>query len=534
MEEEITKTGKVVGFVDIGTNSIRLAVVRINPNLSYTCISQEKEVVRLGENEFKDNLLKPDAMNRAILVCKKFAELARTYGASEIIAVGTSAIREAHNQEKFLQRILTETGLNVNVISGLEEARLIYCGVSSGVDIGEENAIFIDLGGGSTEFAIGNQNEILYLDSIKMGAIRLTGQFIGEGWTGCIRYKRYKSMKEEVSGSINRVASQVKAFRVKLAFGSSGTIINLAEIGYRMFKKDNKGAKGHVLSRKNLKKTAQILCALTLEERKKIPGINPERADILVAGAAAMEAIMEEFGLEEINVSHRELRDGLLVDYLLTFESFREFQKTPVRKRSVLHLSRSCNYDEKHSETVATLAAQLFDSAKITGLHNLNEEERELLKYAATMHDVGDFLSFNDHHLHAHYIISNANLLGFNQKEIAIMANVAKFHRKKHPTKKALKATGLDENSKTTVMMLAVFVRLAEKLDRSHCAIIKKAEFSNVEKDRVLLSLFSDSDCSMEEWSVVQNGPAFYGAFGKKLVAHCVNVHSIDQNGNAT
>jgi exopolyphosphatase / guanosine-5'-triphosphate,3'-diphosphate pyrophosphatase len=169
MEEELTKTGKVVGFVDVGTNSIRLLVVRINPNLSYTFISQEKEVVRLGENEFKDNILKPDAMNRAILVCKKFADLARTYGASEIIAVGTSAIREAHNQEKFLQRILTETGLNLHVISGLEEARLIYCGVSSGVDIGEENAIFIDLGGGSTEFAIGNQNDILYLDSIKLG-----------------------------------------------------------------------------------------------------------------------------------------------------------------------------------------------------------------------------------------------------------------------------------------------------------------------------------------------------------------------------
>ena len=531
MEEKLTETGKVVGFVDVGTNSIRLLVVRINPNLSYTVISQEKEVVRLGENEFKDNLLKSDAMNRAVLVCKEFAELARTYGASEIIAVGTSAIREAHNQEKFLQRLLIETGLNLHVISGLEEARLIYCGVSNEVDIREENAIFIDLGGGSTEFAIGNQNDIFYLDSIKLGAIRLTSQFIGEGWAGRIRYKVYKSIKKEVAGSINRVSSQVKAFGVKLAFGSSGTIINLAEISSKMFKKNNIGLKGHVLSRKNLKKTAQILCALTLEERKKIPGINPERADILVAGAAAMDAIMEEFGLEEINVSHKELRDGLLVDFLSTFEGFREFQKIPVRNRSVLYLSRVCNYDEKHSETVASLATQLFDSAKAARLHDLHEEERELLKYAATMHDIGDFLSFNDHHLHAHYIISKASLLGFDQKEITIMANVARFHRKKYPTKKALKTTGLDENSKTIVIILAVFLRLAEKLDRSHCAIIKKAEFSNVEKDRVLLSLFSDSDCSMEEWSVVQNGPAFYGAFGRKLDVHCV---PINPHGNTT
>jgi exopolyphosphatase/guanosine-5'-triphosphate,3'-diphosphate pyrophosphatase len=128
MEEELTKTSKVIGFVDVGTNAIRLLVVRINPNLSYTVISQEKEVVRLGENEFKDNLLKPNAMDRAILVCKKFVDLAETYGATKIIAVGTSAIREAHNREKFLQRILSETGLDLHVISGLEEPRLIYCG----------------------------------------------------------------------------------------------------------------------------------------------------------------------------------------------------------------------------------------------------------------------------------------------------------------------------------------------------------------------------------------------------------------------
>jgi len=401
---------------------------------------------------------------------------------------------------------------------------LIYCGVSNNVDIGEENAIFIDLGGGSTEFAIGNQNDILYLDSIKLGAIRLTSRFIGEGWTGRIHYKQYKNMKKEAGSCINRVASKVKEFNVKLAFGSSGTIVNLAEIGFRMFKKSNSGATDQVLSRKTLKKTAQILCALTLEERKKIPGINIERADILVAGAAAMDAIMEELGLEEINVSHNELRDGLLVDYLSNFEGFREFQKTPIRQRSVLQLSRSCNYDEKHSETVASLALQLFDSAKTAGLHNLHEEERELLKYAATMHDVGDFLSFNDHHLHAHYIINNASLLGFDQKEVTIMANVAKFHRKKYPTKKSLKNTGLDEISKTTVMILAVFLRLAEKLDRSHCSIIKKVEFAKVGEDYVLLSIFSDSDCSMEEWSIIQNGPAFYGAFGIKLGAHCVNL----------
>jgi exopolyphosphatase/guanosine-5'-triphosphate,3'-diphosphate pyrophosphatase len=193
-----------------------------------------------------------------------------------------------------------------------------------------------------------------------------------------------------------------------------------------------------------------------------------------------------------------------------------------MRNRSVLHLGRSCDFDEKHSETVTFLALQLFDSAKQIGLHNLGETEKELLKYAATLHDVGDFLSFNDHHLHSHYIISNAGLLGFEPKEIQTMANIARFHRRKLPSKKALKNTELDEKAKNVVAILSTFLRFAEKLDRSHCGLVKKAEFIKVNKDHVLLSFYSDSDCSFEEWSIIQNQQAFYEAFEKQLDVHCM------------
>src|SRR5208283_3334941 len=227
MEATVKTTGHVVGFVDIGTNAVRLLVVRINSNFSYTIISQEKEVIRLGEQEFKDNILRPEAMERAIFVCGKFAELAKTYGATEIIAVGTSAIREALNQAYFLQKLFSETGLKVNVISGQEEARLIWLGVSSGIDIGEEKAIFIDLGGGSTEIAIGNQHECFYLNSLKLGAIRLTSQFIGEGWTGPIESDVYEEIKNYSCQKVLVVKARVLKYGVRRAWGSSGTVINL-------------------------------------------------------------------------------------------------------------------------------------------------------------------------------------------------------------------------------------------------------------------------------------------------------------------
>ena len=518
MEE---KAECIVGFVDIGTNAVRLLVVRINPNFSYTIVSQEKEVIRLGEQEFKDNLLKPEAMERAIFVCGKFVELAKTYGAADIVAVGTSAIREAQNRTEFLQKLHDATGLKVKVISGEEEARLICLGVSSGVNIGDEKAIFIDLGGGSTEICIGDQYQCYYVNSLKLGAIRLTTQFIGEGWTGPVAINTYKQMKQYACSKVRVAKTKVQEYGVRLAWGSSGTAINLAEIANKLFKKNGE-EEGLTLSRKNLRKLAPILCSLSLEERKNLPAINPYRADIIIAGAAILEAIIEELGLEEISISHRELRDGLLIDYLSNFEGFRELQKTPMRNRSVLHLGRSCNFDEKHSEAVTSLALQLFDSAKQIGLHNLGEAEKELLKYASILHDVGDFLSFNDHQLHSHYIICNAELLGFDRKEIQMMGYIARFHRKKLPSRKALKASGLDERTKESIAILSTFLRFAEKLDRSHSALVKKAEFIKLNKDQILLSFYSDSDCSFEEWSIIQNRQAFYEAFKKQLDVHCI------------
>ncbi|HVP92544.1 MAG TPA: HD domain-containing protein, partial [Acidobacteriota bacterium] len=370
---------------------------------------------------------------------------------------------------------------------------------------------------------------------LKLGAVRLTTQFIREGWRGPVTEEVCKQVRKYVTQNIREVKSKVRRWGVRVAYGTSGTIMNLAEISSRMFKKNNNGnGKPLCLTRKNLKKLTPILCSLSLEERQKLPGINPYRADIIVAGALVLETLMDEFGLGEIIVSHRDLKDGMLVDYLSQFEGFEELQKTPVRNRSVLHLGRSCNFDEKHSETVANLALQLFDSAKKIRLHNLGDYERDLLKHAAMLHDIGDFLSFNDHHSHSHYIISNAELYGFDQEEKTIIANIARFHRKKLPSKKSLKSTNLDEKSRDMVIVLSTFVRLAEKLDRSHCGLVKKAEFSKTGIDQILLTFYAESECSLEEWSIIQNKQAFNDAFEKDLIVQCVLSTELAQPSSTT
>ncbi len=531
---------QVLGFIDIGTNSIRLMIIRLNPNHSYTVLRQEKEVVRLGENEFKKNHLQPEAMERAVLVCKKFTELARSFGAGEIIALATSAAREANNQAEFLERLKNEAKLEVKVISGKEEARLTYLGVSSGVHIGKRKAIFIDIGGGSTEIAIGDQFQHYHIDSLQLGAIRLTTMFMKDGGAGPVHDETYARMKRFIKNVLLKPVKNMNNARIECAFGSSGTITNLAEIAISMHGNGDAGER-LVLGYNDLKKVISTLSMLSLDERRKVDGINPERADIIIGGAAILETIMEEFGLEEIRVSDRGMLHGMLTDYLSRHEGFLQSQKMSVRELSVLQLGKSCNINEDHAKVVISLALQLFDSAKRIGLHDMGDREKELLKYSAFLHDIGGFVSFKGHHLHSHYIIGNTELLGFDQIEISIMANVARFHRKKLPKRKDPALALLDERSSNIVIILSMLLRLAEKLDRSHTCLVKKAEFAGKNGTKVKLEIWPEGDCELEVWGVESNMKAFEKIFKRKLDVNVMpasylsgEITSINMGRNAT
>jgi len=228
-----TPSGEVVAFIDIGTNAIRLLVVRLIPNHSYSTVTQQREAARLGEGEFTDRRLQPEAMDRAVLVCRKFVELARFHGAEKIVAVATSATREAVNEEEFLHRFREEAGLDVRVISGREEARLIYSGLSSFVHLGDGNAVFLDIGGGSTEVIVGGQHEYLYLDTIGVGAVRLTTILLSPNEALPVPPERYQLLRQYVRHAAIHTIYHIKQHHFDLAIGSSGTIQNLASVAAR-------------------------------------------------------------------------------------------------------------------------------------------------------------------------------------------------------------------------------------------------------------------------------------------------------------
>ncbi len=338
--------------------------------------------------------------------------------------------------------------------------------------------------------------------------------FVEDGHDGPISDDTYEEMKKYVRGAVFHSVQLVKKGKVDIFIGSSGTIINLAEIANRAYEAT---CKANVLRRSHLKKISAQMRSLPLSDRKRIPGINPERADIIIGGAAILETLMDELNVDELLVIDRGVRDGMLVDYLSKIEGYPHSMGMSVRETSVLQLGRSCNIDEKHAETVVKIALSLFDTSKKAGLHDLNAKDRELLKYAAYLHDIGDFISFTNHQAHSYYIIRNADLLGFDEKEITIMADLAKYHRKRPPKKKDPELKDLDARSQTAVVELSALLRLSESLDRSHASLVRSVAFVGSDKSSATLEIASDRDVSLEEWGVDADAKAFERAFDKEL-----------------
>jgi exopolyphosphatase/guanosine-5'-triphosphate,3'-diphosphate pyrophosphatase len=377
--------GETVGFIDIGTNSVRLMVARLEPSHSWNTVTLQKETVRLGEGEFgAESALQPAAMDRAALVCRSFADLAHAHGAQTVVTVATSATREAANKAAFVRRLREEAGLEVRVVSGQEEARLIFLGVLSRVRLGERCALVIDIGGGSTEIALGDGTGAGYLDSLRLGAIRLTSEFPEASAGAPVPAQVYEVMRRRVQVEAARIRRHVVGEHIDVVFGTSGTIRNLASVVVRALRGETP-QRVDTVTRAEVLKVARMLRSLSLDERRAVPGLNPLRADIVVAGAAILEALMEDLDLAEIQaVAECGLREGMVVDHLARGIHAATPDAPTMRVRSVLQLANACAFDETHARHVAALSLELFDSAGAAGLHRYGDEERELFATATT------------------------------------------------------------------------------------------------------------------------------------------------------
>ena len=506
--------GQTRAFIDIGTNSVRLVVVAVTSPGSWNVVTQQKETVRLGDGEFGDEaLLQPAAIARAAAVCARFADLARSHGAAEVTAVATAAVREAANRELFVRRLRAEAGLHVHVVSGAEEARLIFLGVLTRVHLQDERILTIDIGGGSTELAVGGAGGAEMVESMRLGAVRLTAEVpapADKAISGAV----YREMRRTVRLALAPIVRRLSPQHVDAVYGTSGSIVNLAAVAMRAG--DRLPGREDVLERRQLAAAAKTLRALPLEGRRQVPGLNPSRADIVVAGAAILETVMDEFGVRQLTaLVDCGLREGLVLDSFARQDD--EGITGSVRERSVRQLAHALSGEDEHARHVARLATELFDSSRAAGMHRLDVRARELLGYAALLHDIGGVLSYTDHQRHTYYLIRNADLLGFDQSEISVMAATAYFHRKSLPRARHPEFAGLDPDERRIVRRLSLFVRLAEILDRGHRGAVSHAALARGAARDVVLTLETQGDWRLEQWGLERRRETLEKALGAQL-----------------
>lgn len=505
--------------IDVGTNSFHLIVVKINEGGNFEIIDREKEVIRLSEGSSGDiKFINPEAMTRAITALKRFKGIADSHN-SEIRAVATSAVRESHNKNEFISKVFNETKIEIEVISGYEEARLIYLGILKAVPIYNKKALVFDIGGGSTEFVVGNKGKIIQSASLKIGAVRLAQKFFPDYE---ITNQRHKDCRKWVEGEIFHAAELMKKEGFSMCAGSSGTIMS-AGLMIQAIRKDaasNQTILNNFEFTKDELKVIEkeILTRKSVEKRKKIPGLDEKRADIIPAGIIILSTIFDLFELDKMTISGYALREGIIIDTLQKehLNGSTKPNLIDIRKESVKHLAESSRYDVEHCRHISKFALKIFDDLK--KLHQLGDECREYLEAASILHDIGYHIAHTNHHHHSFYIIRNSELLGFNDNEISIIAHTSRYHRKSHPKKSHDDFIELPERTQQIIKKLSAILRVADSFDRTHKRIVQSVECRvKGNKIEMKLDIKKGANPEIELWSLERRKALFEELYGKTI-----------------
>jgi exopolyphosphatase/guanosine-5'-triphosphate,3'-diphosphate pyrophosphatase len=453
----------MIAAIDIGTNSFHMVIASVTTKGVLNIHSRTKDMVRLGESAGDMKRLSDEAMRRGIIALKRFAIEAKNHDAA-IRAVATSAVREAVNKDEFVDAVLRETGITVEVVNGSEEGRLIYTGVLHALPILARRTLVIDIGGGSTETVVGFQGEMAYVHSAKLGCIRMTRRFFT---TPTVTAEQIEECRRAIRGDWAPTFRSLIAYGFETATGSSGTILALAAMTLaRTGKRIPESLNAVTISRKDMLDTiSSVTEARTAEKRRALPGMDEKRVDIILGGALILEQAIIGLNLQEITCSGYAMREGIVFDTVQKQRDIDAYHHlSHLRYQTVDHLCELYRVNRQHAEHVKNLAMQLFDD--LEPLHRFGDRERELLEAAALLHDVGYHISAEQHHKHSEYIIRNATMPGFTNDEAELLAAIARYHRKSHPKKKHPWFALLTPDEQQRVRVLAGILRIAEGLDR--------------------------------------------------------------------
>lgn len=499
--------------IDIGSNSVRLKIARLQGGRLKE-LHEDREVTRLGEGVFSGGLLSPEAMSETIRVLRRFHRATQECGTDTVRVVATAALRDARNSRAFLEWVRTRTGWTVEIVSGVEEARLIHLGIVSRSRLGVRNVLLVDLGGGSCELTLSRDGKIGDTVSLSLGAVRLTGEFLKHDPP---RKDELKQLQGFVGRGIVRIQDRIRSARVGTVIATSGTAAALASIARHLARRRRRQS-GVLVTRESMRRIVKQLTRASLEERRKLVGIGPRRAEIICAGAVVFAELLERCHLAGFRYSPLGLRDGILAQMAAEYDrSTRSGRAVESERRESLQRAvEHYRVDMHHAMQVQESALMLFSALK--SVHQLPPEYREWLLAAALLYEVGDFVNRAGHHRHTYYIISNSEILGYTPQQRRIIAAIARYLGKSRPTPDDGPMSILSPQEQAAVTKASMLLRIARALHMNRNQSVAHTGVS-ARNGRVSIKLTPRGNASLdlEVWAIEKDGPYFREVFGREL-----------------
>ena len=495
-----------VACIDVGSNGMRCMAAEFQDAEHSKTILQDRAPVRLGHTVFQAGAIDRDSMEAALTALKAFRRQLDALKIKHVRAVATSAVREAANQDEFLMRAKREARVKVEVIHGAEEARLVWAAIAQRIPLGKDPWMMMDLGGGSVEVGMADGRGIRWSESHAMGAVRLLEEF--ESCKGDT--KRFQELIADTVGTLRIAGAKGRA-----PVGLAATGGNIEEIAKLAGIKEEPG-RASVLDAKLLRETIQRVARLDPKERVDKLGLRPDRADVIVPAGLVYEQVAKLAGLDAIHVPYVGLKDGILhdmVDGLAVHTDPRARKESQVLDASVA-LGRRYQFDQEHGVHVSRLALSLFD--QLQALHRLRPVDRSILQAAAVLHDIGRFVSDDKHHKHSYYLVSQAHLPGLSEQEVELVAQVARYHRKKEPSAKHKPYAALAPHDQRRVTSLSAILRVADALDREHRQAVHSVKVAR-KGGATQLRVKGEGSFTLEQWALDAKGGLFCRTFDTTL-----------------
>lgn len=492
--------------VDMGSNAIRFLAAEFTSEGESDRLAVEREAVRLGHGAYLSGRLDGAAMDRAVAALVRYREQMDALGVVAHRAVATSAVRESSNGDEFAARVHREAGIELEVISGSEEARLVHLAVSRRIHLGSRQWLLVDLGGGSVEVSLVDADGTFWSESHTMGSVRLLEELTGAGGDP----GRFRRLLEEYI-SVLKVPSAAQHRQVAGYIATGGNIETLAKLAGSP---DHEGVTS--LPVDTLDTVIDQLARMSFRQRVDELGLREDRADVVLPAALVYRRLAELSGVDAIIVPHVGIKEGVLYDLVSRLARHRDHEDRQARDvlAGALTIGRKYMFDEAHACHVAALSVAIFD--QIRQLHELGSADRKILQAAALLHDIGQFVSYQGHHKHSLYLISNTELPNFSQHEMRLVANVARYHRKGEPAPHHPAYAALDEQDQGRVLRLAAILRLGDSLDREHVQRVRHVSV-RVGDDDVTLWLEGSGGLLLEGWTLKKKAQLFTRVFGRKV-----------------